>query len=314
MAWKAFFLALLLRPALSYAAADSTTVVVTADGYATMNEEDTIQKVRARAMKEAERNAIEQGTATYISSVTEVKNFQAVDDQVKALAAGYIVSRKVLADTLLRSELRYHVQIEARVKCGDLEKLIAAQSPPPRQEVRVEFNLIAERRLPDGTWIEVPVHEGSVLRSHDQFQVHLRPESEGYVYVLIYDSSGKASLLFPSEYQADNRVRPGTDYVLPQRGLFYELDEVPGTETIYLIASASSMNDLAWLLEKMEKTGDSGVVAGLLTDRMGSRGIAKVVPGRTQSYDLTGGGKVQKVTEVVQGQGAWVRKVSFEHR
>lgn len=307
------FFVLLCLPVRLHAT-DSTTVTAIANGYAIMNEEDTIQKVRARAMREAERNAVEQGTAIYIESVTQVKNFQTVDDDVKALAAGYIVNRKVLIDTLIRTELRYHVQIEAQVKCGDLDRLIAMKSPPPQQQIRVEFNLIAERRQSNGTWVEVPVREGSLLRTHDQFQVHIQPQSEGYVYALIYDSSGKVSLLFPSEYQADNRVRPGTEYILPQGGLFYELDEVPGTETIYLIASATPMDDLAWLLEKMEKAGDADVVADLMKNRIRTRGIARIVPGKTQSYALTNGAKVQKVTEVVQGQGAWVRKISFEHQ
>ena len=61
----------------------------------------------------------------------------------------------------------------------------------------LKMNIIGQRKETDGNYIEVFVNEGSVLRSRDNFQVHLEASRPAYVYILIYDSEGKASQLFP---------------------------------------------------------------------------------------------------------------------
>jgi len=85
-----------------------------------------------------------------------------IDDEIKSLTAGYLINKKVLIDQLESAPSRYHVQIEGEVKCADLDKLIAArkaEEQSQQQPLSVEFAVVAERKLADGTWGEVLVKD-----------------------------------------------------------------------------------------------------------------------------------------------------------
>ncbi|MFZ5519489.1 MAG: DUF4384 domain-containing protein [Candidatus Zhuqueibacterota bacterium] len=295
----------------------SNIVKVTADGYSYLGEEDTMKQAKERAMKDAERNAIEQGTGVYLESYSKVNMNMLVKDEVKTLAAGYLMNKKVVIDRLESEPPRYHVQIEAEVKCADMDKLIAArkaEAQPQQTALSVEFAVVAERKLADGSWGEVLVKDGGQLKSFDKFQVHLQPNDDCYLYLLFYDSQGKATLLFPSEIMGmNNFVRKRADVRAPGKNLFYELDTATGVETIYLIASAHPMPDIDWLLEKMEQAGADSLCAATLERTIHTRGIGRITEGRKAGFSLSDGQQVEKVTEVVTGKGAVVRKLSFTH-
>ena len=105
---------------------------------------------------------------------------------------------------------------------------------------------------------------------------------------------------------------------MPDRELFYELDDVVGLETFYLVVSPTPMADLEWIIGRIEKLGDdaSGMVAtldGTLRTR-GARGAGKVVAARKTTGRLSSGKTVEKVTEMIEGNGALVRVVTVDHR
>jgi len=307
-----FFLAL-----ESFGQTTSNIIKVTVDGYSYLGEEETIKLAKERAMKDAERKAIEQGTGLYLESYSKMHNFMLIEDEMKSLAAGYITSKKVLVDELESNPPRYHVRLEADVKCGDLDRLMAARKAEEKakeQPLSVEFAVVAERRLADGSWGEVLVKDGGELKSFDKFQIHFQPSADCYIYLLFYDSQGKASLLFPSEVMGTNNfVKKGTEIRAPGPNLFYELDTVTGIETVYLIASAQPMADVDWLLEKMEKAGGEAQYAAAIEKSLQARGIGRITAGKKASFSLSDGKRVEKVTEVVMGKGAVVRKLSFRH-
>src|SRR5262249_30766782 len=82
------------------------------------------------------------------------------------------------------------------------------------------MNIIGQRKEPDGSYTEVLVGEGSVLRSYDNFQVHLETNRPAYVYILLYDSQDRASQLFPDP-KIDQRgfLEQGRKVVVPARDL-----------------------------------------------------------------------------------------------
>jgi len=295
----------------------SNLVKVTADGYSYLGENDTIKQAKERAMQDAERKAIEQGTGIYLESYSKVNMNMLIDDEIKSLAAGYLTNKKVLIDQLESDPPRYHVQIEAEVKCADLEKLMHArteQEKVSQQPLSVEFLVVAERKFADGTWGEVLVKDGGELKSFDKFQVHFQPSADSYIYLLFYDSQGKASLLFPSKIMGSNNlVTKDTEVRAPGRDLFYELDTITGIETVYLIASVQPMPDIDWLLEKMEQAGGEPQYAVALEKSIQTRGIGRVTAGKKASFSLSNGKKIEKVTEVVMGKGDVIRKLSFNH-
>jgi CHAT domain/Domain of unknown function (DUF4384) len=183
----------------------------------------------------------------------------------------------------------------------------------------LSMNIIGQRKEPDGSYTEVLVNEGSVLRSYDNFQVHLETNRPAYVYILLYDSQDKASQLFPDP-KIDQRgfLEQGRKVVVPGRDLWFWLDEHTGTETIYVLTSEKPMSDIQGLLAKMEAVDDAGKkrVAQEIKQRIATvqRGVGGITKGQTVTYTLSDGKKIQKVTEVVTGTESVVRAVSFLHR
>jgi CHAT domain-containing protein len=183
----------------------------------------------------------------------------------------------------------------------------------------VSMNIIGQRKEADGSYTEVLVSEGSVLRSYDNFQVHLETNRPAYVYILLYDSQGTASQLFPDP-KIDQRgfLDQGRKVVIPANNLWFWLDEHTGTETIYVLTSEKPMSDIQGLLAKMETVDDAGKnrVAQEIKQRIAivQRGVGGITKGQAVTYSLSDGKKIQKVTEVVTGTESVVRAVSFLHR
>jgi hypothetical protein len=183
----------------------------------------------------------------------------------------------------------------------------------------LSMNIIGQRKEADGSYTEVLVSEGSVLRSYDNFQVHLETNRPAYVYILLYDSQERASQLFPDP-KVDQRdfLEQGRRVVVPARDLWFWLDENTGTETIYVLTSEKPMSDIQGLLAKMETVDDAGKnrVAQEIKQRIAivQRGVGGITKGQAVTYTLSDGKKIQKVTEVVTGTESVVRAVSFLHR
>jgi len=189
----------------------------------------------------------------------------------------------------------------------------------PAAPITLRMNLIGQRKESDGTYTEILVKEGSALRSRDNFQVHFETSSPAFIYILLYDSEGKASQLFPNpKIDQSNFVEGGRSIVIPERDSWFWLDESPGTETVYVIAAKNSMSDIKGLLAKMESTDDAGQKNASQQIRQSiavmQRGVGGVTKGQTVTYSLSDGKKIQNVTDVVEGTGSVVRAVSFQHR
>jgi CHAT domain-containing protein len=183
----------------------------------------------------------------------------------------------------------------------------------------LSMNIIGQRKEADGSYTEVLVSEGSALRSYDNFQVHLETNRPAYVYILLYDSQGSASQIFPDP-KIDQRgfLEQGRKVVVPAKDLWFWLDEHTGTETIYVLTSEKPMSDIQGLLAKMEAVDDAGKkrVAQEIKQRIAivQRGVGGITKGQAVTYTLSDGKKIQKVTEVVTGTESVVRAVSFLHR
>jgi len=100
------------------------------------------------------------------------------------------------------------------------------------------------------------VRDGGVLRSGDGVQLRLQADSDAYVYVIAYGSSGSAMLLHPfSEKPGDALIRQGQADVIPESGAFLPLDDREGRETLFTIVSGTPLKDIADLLPRLEAEG-----------------------------------------------------------
>ncbi|HEY9732444.1 MAG TPA: DUF4384 domain-containing protein [Drouetiella sp.] len=87
------------------------------------------------------------------------------------------------------------------------------------------------------------------FKTGDQIQFHIRPNIDGYAYVVMRSGSrGESSVLFPDPAHGDdNRVEHGIDYALPSSSESFEFDQNPGTEKITLLLSRHPINAQAYL-------------------------------------------------------------------
>ncbi len=211
---------------------------------------------------------------------------------------------------------------ESALPADAMEEIVLAKessSPPIAGPIALTINLIGQRKEADGSYIEVLMHEGSVLHSHDNFQVHLETSRYAYVYILLYDSQGKASQLFPDPKIEQPGFVPGLrQIVIPDDDSWFWLDENTGTETVYVLASEKPMADIRGLLARMESVDDAGQkrASQEIKERIAvmQRGVGGITKGQAATYTLSDGKKIQKVTEVVTGTGSVVRAMSFLHR
>jgi hypothetical protein len=215
-----------------------------------------------------------------------------------------------------------------------------------RPPLAITMNLVAQRKAKTGQYQDVLVHEGAVLHSGDNLQVHFSANANCYVYLLLLNASGKAMQLFPDEKIAiSNQVNAQQEYHLPPDNFWFYLDDQIGTETIYLLASYKPMTHLASILSKMGTEGEGSETAPAnqlkegvdlvmrgrgkkpqkpirITGTLGRqsdpeptmRGFEGIRQGPPQTFKLSNGQTIQKATEIIQGYASVVRIIHFEHR
>lgn len=184
--------------------------------------------------------------------------------------------------------------------------------------LELSINIIGQREERDGSVYEVIVKEGSILHSYDNFQVHLTSNKDAYVYILLYDSKGQASQLFPDpKIQLSNRLFGGKEYSIPSNKQWFWLDENIGVETIYVLVSETPLDGIQNLLHRMsaitdqEKRELSKQVREEI--RMVERGVGGITEDKAKTFNLKNGKTIQSVTDTVTGTGAIVRAVTFRH-
>jgi hypothetical protein len=106
---------------------------------------------------------------------------------------------------------------------------------------------------------------------------------KGWVYVFQVDSSGQLALLFPSaRFGTDeNPVIPERDYSLPSEGTSFQLDEVVGEETVYVVFSRERRTDWEEIQSSLEETRGGDAAARL------SEELAAMAAGRSPALEGT---------------------------
>ena len=91
----------------------------------------------------------------------------------------------------------------------------------------------------------VNIQPGTVLHSGDQIKVLFTANRDCYVYIFQFGSTGLASTIFPDPNIAvSNPVRGGGKLYIPPDNQWYYLDNNPGRESLYLVASLQPITDL----------------------------------------------------------------------
>lgn len=184
--------------------------------------------------------------------------------------------------------------------------------------LRLSMQVIGQRKEADGSFTEIIVREGGMLRSGDQFQVHVGVNRGGYIYIILYDSHGHASQLFPDpKIEQPEFVTAHNEVAIPDKHLWFWLDNHTGTETIYALASARPLRIISELLGKMESVEPALNKPSLahLQEPIKSvqRGVGGFAHAKAANLPLVDSNLIKRVTAVVVGSGAEVRAISFRH-
>ena len=261
--------------------------------------------------------------------------FASMGDLARALA-GYQVRPPVESDHGDRARRRRKVLTWAVViavaMLGGAIGLAALVSPTPPGK-----DGVTDKPLPplalywqgfvhtnrQGQELEVRLKDGMTLYNREQYKLVLSPTADCFLYVIGVDGTGP-TLLFPHEdIKLGNRCRADAEYRLPDGDNMYTLDDRPGAETVYLVASHERLTDLEALLAPAAR-GEPDTVAKIeglvraLEDRsaagLRTRGQTIAPDHRLAKTRLPTGAQVVEAMAFNPGVGYVVHRVRFDHK
>jgi hypothetical protein len=107
--------------------------------------------------------------------------------------------------------------------------------------------------------------DDSVLKSGQNLGVAFQSQSDCYAYIFWTDSSGSMGMLFPNPRltQGTGQIVAGKTYWLPHSDgeRWYVLDDKPGTETIYFVASRDKNPKIEEIYQEMLRNQGQNVQA-----------------------------------------------------
>ena len=177
-------------------------------------------------------------------------------------------------------------------------KPVATGNPVPPSKLTLELALLRQIDEPGGTIRAAAITDGEPLTyrqdAPDRFKIMFRPSEECFVYVILIDGTGFVQPLFPDP-DGSARVSGQAQRFLPEGDLdlAYAVDEHPGVETIYFLASRQRRPDIEQHMAAFAKLERKPLVEPLQVaeplvvqrgSRLSDRGQAKV---RTRSGDAT---------------------------
>jgi hypothetical protein len=95
----------------------------------------------------------------------------------------------------------------------------------------------------------------TTLKSGDQIKFFVKLKDTCFVYVIYHSSQGELSTLFPFRFEPQStRGRTLEKHYIPQGDMWFELDDNPGQERFYLLASTQRLEGLETLINRYEAT------------------------------------------------------------
>jgi len=149
---------------------------------------------------------------------------------------------------------------------GPSNKDASARALDPEVDFRWAF---AAQSIRDGKTITMPVTRDMVLKSGDQVKMMIELQRRCFVY-LFHDNPGDGvKLLFPYALQQfDGDYQPERRYYIPRGEAWFKLDQNPGRETFYLVASSKRLDELekAYLRHESAEGPSRAETAGALVE------------------------------------------------
>ena len=226
-----FFLIGSLCIATQLYAAQSTIKI--AEGSACMGDDKSRKQTETSAMADAKRNAIE-SVKTYVSSATEVKDFELQKDLVSAYANATVAVIETLEKSWYKNQA-----------LGDCYKVKIKTEVIPDEKVMKKANdaVLDDPSLP----LNVKVWtDKEAYRQDEKIKIYLKGNKPFFAKVIYRDAAKNNLQLLPNPYRKDNYFQGGVIYEIPSGTDKFELEVNPpfGEESIIIFASVTELGDL----------------------------------------------------------------------
>ena len=226
-----FFVAMSIFLAASVYAAQSTIKI--AEGSACMGDDKSRKQTETAAMADAKRNAIE-SVKTYVSSATEVKDFEFQKDLVAAYANATVAVIEELEKKWYQDSAQgdcYKVKIKTEV------------IPDEKAMKKAKDTALDDPSLP----LTVKVWtDKETYRVGEKIKIYLKGNKPFFACVIYRDVAKNNLQLLPNPYRQENYFQGGVIYEIPSGTDKFELEVNPpfGEESIMIYASVSELGDL----------------------------------------------------------------------
>lgn len=231
-----FLVALGIVLAAPLYAAQSTIKI--AEGSSCMGDDKSRKQTETAAMADAKRNAVE-SVKTYVSSATEVKDFELQKDLVSAYANATVEVIETLEKAWYKDPA-----------LGDCCKIkLKAEVIPDEKAMKKAKEKSKDTALDDPSlplsvkvWTDkVSYHAGEKIR------IYLKGNKPFFARVIYRDAAKNNLQLLPNPYRQDNYFQGGVTYAIPSGTDKFELEVNPpfGEENIIIYASVSELGNLS---------------------------------------------------------------------
>jgi hypothetical protein len=221
-----FFVVISIFLAVSVYAAQSTIKI--AEGSACMGDDKSRKQTETAAMADAKRNAIE-SVKTYITSATEVKDFELQKDLVSAYANATVEVIEELGKGWYKDPSLgdcYKVKIKTEV------------IPDEKAMKKAKDTTLDDPSLPLAVkaWTDKEIYRGG-----EKIKIYLKGNKPFFARVIYRDAVENNLQLLPNPYRQDNYFQGGVIYEIPSGTDKFELEVNPpfGEESIMIYASVS---------------------------------------------------------------------------
>ncbi|HOG11858.1 MAG: DUF4384 domain-containing protein [Smithellaceae bacterium] len=230
-----FLAAMIILLAAPVYAAQSTIKI--AEGSACMGDDKSRKQTETAALADAKRNAVE-SVKTYVSSATEVKDFELQKDLVSAYANATV---EVL-ETLEKGWYKDPGQ-------GDCYRIkLKAEVIPDEKAMKKAGAKAADAALDDPSLpLTVKVWtDKTSYAAGEKIRIYLKGNKPFFARVIYRDAVKNNLQLLPNPYRRDNYFQGGVIYEIPSGKDQFELEVNPpfGEENIIVYASVSELGDL----------------------------------------------------------------------
>jgi hypothetical protein len=226
-----FFLIVGLCIATQLYAAQSTIKI--AEGSACMGDDKSRKQTEIAAMADAKRNAIE-SVKTYITSATEVKDFELQKDLVSAYAKATVEVIEELEKAWYKDPSLgdcHRVKIKTEVIPDEKAMKKATDTAPDDPSLPLTVKVWTDRKT---------------YRAGEKIKMYLKGNKPFFARVIYRDAAKNNLQLLPNPYRQDNYFQGGVIYEIPSGTDKFELEVNPpfGEESIMIYASVSELGDL----------------------------------------------------------------------